>query len=637
MPRTRRWGLSPLWFAWLILVLSGCGDGGPTAPENPEGFFGTLEVDGEPANQVEVVLERDGLVERTRSGDNGRFRISGVPAGTYQLTLGDPVAGPVLWQAPDSVTIASSGGTAQNFWGLWDVRSISVSGPSIVRRGEPSSGFEAEARGPGGELLPARIHWYSSDARLLRVEDEVEGRVLPLRPGAAFVAARYRSVADSLPVEVHGVVRVRATSVQPGAFGNLWFVAETEGARDSVAVSDDGNATLEGAVDWLAADGRFFIRGPSGSADFFPTRLDAGDLFPHQIAPDTIQLSAILFPRRWRFDSGVYEGLSVPLDPNLGFAIPSPPLHGRYLTGYTTYWGQCRTTWRNPAGDRVACAPAVAWREEDLPIPVYFVHEGVQEVEWAGRSAELEIAAVSPSDSVAFWRTLRTFEERLGMEVFRPATREALLEEIGLDPDVDVVPPFSISMTVVPGMREAIGILGQGGAGQFCWWRLAELGVDLPSPRDHRFDCGLARVTGLERLDGERSRTGLHEMVHALGFGHACFLSVMGVCPLAGPYPYRSDLPTFDDGYRYLSHGTEYDVAFIRLYWAWYNLALELEPHFSLLQSVAAQLAVPASELLSMTASDDAWLHPPSPFDPPGVAYTATGVIDARTGIRLIP
>ncbi|WP_435016091.1 hypothetical protein TA3x_003651 [Tundrisphaera sp. TA3] len=91
-----------------LLLVAGCGGGGPAVPLHPAS--GTVEVDGKPAAGVMVRLHpADALDDIDRpqpfatTGEDGSFRLGtfekedGAPAGSYKVTLflpDRPLAGP---------------------------------------------------------------------------------------------------------------------------------------------------------------------------------------------------------------------------------------------------------------------------------------------------------------------------------------------------------------------------------------------------------------------------------------------------------------------------------------------------------------------------------------------------------------
>jgi hypothetical protein len=118
----------------------------------------------------------------------------------------------------------------------------------------------------------------------------------------------------------------------------------------------------------------------------------------------------------------------------------------------------------------------VGWAPAAYPLPVAFVRD---------RST----TGVSPADSAAFWACVRRFEEQLGISAFRPADTTALSDgragvEVVIDPRI---PPAAVTWA------------SWGPSGD-----LNDARVAVRTPADFRNSALIA-----------------HEMLHALGFGHA--------------------------------------------------------------------------------------------------------------------
>jgi hypothetical protein len=118
----------------------------------------------------------------------------------------------------------------------------------------------------------------------------------------------------------------------------------------------------------------------------------------------------------------------------------------------------------------------VGWAPEAFPLPVAFVRE-------RGTSS------ISAADSAAFWESVHRLERQLGMTLFRPADTTALGQaragiEVVIDPRI---PPAAVTW-----------------ASWISSGDLNDARVAVRAPSDFRDDALIA-----------------HEMIHALGFGHA--------------------------------------------------------------------------------------------------------------------
>jgi hypothetical protein len=219
----------------------------------------------------------------------------------------------------------------------------------------------------------------------------------------------------------------------------------------------------------VGADGHFEFRPPERFADTAELSIRSADpqgsafhpmvarLTARQTGPE---LRAVLVPTTWTIRSGTYAGVSVDVSAEAALR-----------------------RWRGTPPFARAAAPegrrtrrVVGWPPEAFPVPVAFVRE-------RGTSP------VSPADSVAFWASVRRFERHLGMTAFRPADTSA----IGVGrPAVEVV----VDPRTAPA---AITWASWGSSGD-----LHEARVAVRTPADFRNEPLIA-----------------HEMLHALGFGHA--------------------------------------------------------------------------------------------------------------------
>lgn len=169
------------------------------------------------------------------------------------------------------------------------------------------------------------------------------------------------------------------------------------------------------------------------------------------------KVEVVLVPRRWVVRAGTYAGDTVVVS-------PSAALGGA----------------RAPFG-RVAAARSaplrglVAWQVERMPIPLA-IHR-------------TPARYVSAADSVALWRTIAALERDLGATFFRPADDSTVQRE-GWGIDVRVDPTIT------------------GSGLTFDTWGNGGLLFDASIAVRHARDFGDASILH-------------HELLHALGFGHA--------------------------------------------------------------------------------------------------------------------
>jgi len=214
----------------------------------------------------------------------------------------------------------------------------------------------------------------------------------------------------------------------------------------------------------------------------------------------------VLIPRQWTVHGGRYAGRQVDIDP------------GRA----TMRSGDAAGFWRltHPTGPS---ARAVSWVPDSFPLRVAFRH---------GRGD----ASISPPDSSRFWALASELERILGMPLFRPAS----FAEIDAGAD-------GILVTVSRDMDAA----GR-----------TYITYD-PSGRIYE---ALVTVSRREYLG--QSRVLMHELLHAVGFGHTtAWLSVMG--PSTGGI----EAPSAED------------VAYAQLYYAIATIQRQREAPFGILEA----------------------------------------------------
>lgn len=174
-------------------------------------------------------------------------------------------------------------------------------------------------------------------------------------------------------------------------------------------------------------------------------------------------VDVVLLPARWRVTSGSYAGTVVPIRPTIAHAAARDALR---------LWHVARPGREGRPDD----GRAVGWAPERLPLPLAFDHRG------AG-------ATIAPADSVAFWAIAHQLERDWGAPLFRPATLPAGDDGFG-----------GLVATIDPRIgSEGLTTTGWNGDG--------DLYDAVVSVRSRALLAHPAVVT--------------HELLHALGIGHA--------------------------------------------------------------------------------------------------------------------
>jgi hypothetical protein len=219
----------------------------------------------------------------------------------------------------------------------------------------------------------------------------------------------------------------------------------------------------------VAGDGRFEFRPPATYTDTAELTIRATDpgstryhpMVARLTARETgAELRAVVVPTRWTIQSGSYGGVT--LDVSADAALRR--------------WRGAAPFARSAAYQGRRTRRVVGWAPQAFPLPVVLVRE---------RST----TRISPADSVAFWASVRRLEDQLGMATFRPADTTALRDrqpavEVVIDPRI---PPAAVT---------------------WASW--------VPSG-----DLNDARVAVRTPGDFRNAALVAHEMLHALGFGHA--------------------------------------------------------------------------------------------------------------------
>jgi hypothetical protein len=213
----------------------------------------------------------------------------------------------------------------------------------------------------------------------------------------------------------------------------------------------------------------------------------------------------LIVPRRWVIRGGSFARREVSID----------PIRAASRTGDGAgFW---RLTGRGRLAGRV-----VSWIPDSLPVRVAFRHERGD-------------PAISMSDSLAFWTMASELERRLGASLFRPAS----FDEVDAGAD-------GILVTVDRRMSAA----GK-----------TYITYD-PSGRIYE-----ALVTVGQREYLGQPRIAMHELMHAIGFGHT-----NGWPSVMGPSAHGIDVPSAED------------VAYAQLYYAISALQRAREAPFGILE-----------------------------------------------------
>lgn len=295
------------------------------------------------------------------------------------------------------------------------------------------------------------------------------------------------------------------------AFGGRIIPADGAPLEGVHVVAMDATGSYEAIVD---SSGMFVGALPSSPTGRVRLRVFSDSAAP-RYHPSVITLGAgslaspsriVVIPYVWRIRGGPFDGREVRIDPV------------RAVSRYGDAVGYWRLTRRGRHPGR-----PVSWVADSFPVRVAFRHE----------RGDPQISAV---DSAAFWGQVTDLEEVLGRKLFRPAS----FEEVDRGAD-------GIFVTIDRGMSAA----GR---------------TFITHDETGRIYESLVTVSRREYL--WQSRVAVHELLHALGFGHT------GVWPsVMGPSTAGIDSPSVED------------VAYAQLFYAISLLQREREADFGILEA----------------------------------------------------
>ena len=296
---------------------------------------------------------------------------------------------------------------------------------------------------------------------------------------------------------------------------------------------------------------------------------------------ETEGLVAMLVPARYTIPAGIDAGLEVTTSLQAAIAPENQPIaDGDGSFFYVSRW--VRTDSNPPSfGEAVDPGRSLwtnAWNSDRLPLPLYFEHTGVT-LQGEDR------APVSAADSITIWNAIDDLEARFGMDLFAPArAADVPVDTIRGSPEPRPVRLFSISLEMVPDLAAPGALAGFAGAEASC--------QPFSGDACERFGPG-ELYTGSVKLsafvgsppDVVRALV-QHELIHALGFGHACFRpSVMARC--SGPY---AGVIHEEGGPVPLA--TRFDVAYIGWYRMIHEATVRLRPHLGILEALDGERRV---------------------------------------------
>jgi hypothetical protein len=312
------------------------------------------------------------------------------------------------------------------------------------------------------------------------------------------------------------IVGAVATAARVGApppslaFGGRIFAADGGSLEGVRVVATDGRGMYEAVVDTSGLFVGAFPTAPAGRVTIRVFMDSAARYHPSVVTlgpgvPDR-PTRVVLVPTRWTITAGTFAGREVRIDPIEAVSR---------VDGAAGFW---RVTRRGGGSGR-----PVSWVADSFPIRVAF-------------RRERRDPTISAADSVEFWALAEGLERDLGRALFRPASFEEI--ERGAD---------GILVSVDRGMPAA----GRTFITYDASGRIFEALVSV-ARHDYLAD---ARVT-------------MHELLHAIGFGHAgAWASVMSPST------------------RGIARPTPNDIAYAQLYYAISALQRAREVPYAILEA----------------------------------------------------
>lgn len=219
---------------------------------------------------------------------------------------------------------------------------------------------------------------------------------------------------------------------------------------------------------------------------------------PMEAAPEFIDI--LLIPTTWTVQKGVYAGETVDISVNA--ALTAPP---RAQPGYL--WSRI--------GASSFRANFAVWEEEDRPIPVVFTNH------------QAETNPIASEDSLRFWEELEEMERVFGRDLFVPRSAA----EIGWGSEGK---PLYQNGTILVHIDSDVPYGGLFRSAPESWeWPTTETSPwDTPPPSRFNavggpIEAGFNRYSQDTFRDLDHSFAGYtirHEMMHAMGLGHTCFI-----------------------------------------------------------------------------------------------------------------
>ncbi|HEU4563395.1 MAG TPA: hypothetical protein VFS05_02055 [Gemmatimonadaceae bacterium] len=279
-----------------------------------------------------------------------------------------------------------------------------------------------------------------------------------------------------------------------------------------------------------AADGSFALRLPRPPGDSLTVALapPSRALLPAllALAPPALDdsLGVVLLPSSWTIPEGRYAGRAVRITPAAALRRA----------------GDGTRFWRVNRSDVTGEMQAVAWPPRSLPLPVVI---------------RPSLARRTAADEGAFWATVRELEADFGMRLFRPAAAEERGAEVGV---VSLELDRSLSLS-------GLTYISYDGRGD-----ISEATVTVGAPGTLGDEYTIA-----------------HELVHALGVGHAAsWVSLMGAAAS------RAARPSVED------------VAYLQLLYRVRDTEHRLGARYAIPAAAAAERALAGARAAAVTVGD---------------------------------